>query len=403
MVERQHWYSLTVNNVGANPGYTQFNTQLRLDTDAPFRATGFAVYAFNNGTALGPLGNIGLSVRYTNPDGGFVQRNLTSAEALNVYDAQAVAGANAQSPPVFAYFSPLGQNLLYPAGSQIVVDLQLNAAVVFNKILIIFTGTKIFGDGAVWAPTYPATNTQRPFVGYSIQVAGSQMPIQNVPMPPVSAVNRDADFVWGFGSHTDSGAGGFASRTVAEEAASLMVFTAKAAGAGGNSISIELDNFGSSNLPLVITVIGNAITAQLATASFGLTSTTGAQLATALNANPAASALVSTVCSSDCGLPAPNNNAPQFLTGGGAGGGAVGSSGAAIGIRIKDAFGKAYMNDFIPLPLIFGFDNSQTPGLVYPEVYIPRAQAIYADFAAFFPPAASTTFTVTFKGRKVYS
>ena len=37
------------------------------------------------------------------------------------------------------------------------------------------------------------------------------------------------------------------------------------------------------------------------------------------------------------------------------------------------------MNDYVPVDLIFGFDNSQTPGLVYPEVYIPKTQLIYFD------------------------
>lgn len=53
----------------------------------------------------------------------------------------------------------------------------------------------------------------------------------------------------------------------------------------------------------------------------------------------------------------------------------------AIGVKIKDWTGKYFMNDYVPLDLIFGFNNSQTPGLVYPEIYIPKNQVIYADFA----------------------
>jgi len=50
-----------------------------------------------------------------------------------------------------------------------------------------------------------------------------------------------------------------------------------------------------------------------------------------------------------------------------------------LGIKIKDWTGKYFMNDFVPLELIFGFDNSQSPGLVYPEIYIPRNQALFID------------------------
>ena len=40
------------------------------------------------------------------------------------------------------------------------------------------------------------------------------------------------------------------------------------------------------------------------------------------------------------------------------------------------------MNDFVPVELIFGFDNSQIPGLLNPEIYIPKNQALYLDLAA---------------------
>jgi hypothetical protein len=71
-----------------------------------------------------------------------------------------------------------------------------------------------------------------------------------------------------------------------------------------------------------------------------------------------------------------------------------------VGVIIKDWQGKAYMNDFVPAELIFGFDNSQTPGLVYPEIYIPKNQALYLDVAPFGP--LNGLLTLTFKGKKVY-
>ena len=52
-----------------------------------------------------------------------------------------------------------------------------------------------------------------------------------------------------------------------------------------------------------------------------------------------------------------------------------------LGIIIRDTYGKAFMNDYVPIELIFGFDNSQNPGLVYPEIYIPKQQQLFMDIA----------------------
>jgi hypothetical protein len=51
-----------------------------------------------------------------------------------------------------------------------------------------------------------------------------------------------------------------------------------------------------------------------------------------------------------------------------------------LGIKMKDWNGKYYMNDYVPIELIFGgFAFSQTPGIVYPEIYVPKNQALYFD------------------------
>ena len=51
-----------------------------------------------------------------------------------------------------------------------------------------------------------------------------------------------------------------------------------------------------------------------------------------------------------------------------------------LGLKMKDWNGKYYMNDYVPLELIVGgFDYSQTPGIIYPEIYVPKNQALYFD------------------------
>ena len=71
-----------------------------------------------------------------------------------------------------------------------------------------------------------------------------------------------------------------------------------------------------------------------------------------------------------------------------------------LGVVIRDWAGKPYMNDFVPAELIFGFDNSQTPGFPYPEIYVPKNQALYLDLEAFGP--VNGLVTLCFKGMKVY-
>ncbi len=60
--------------------------------------------------------------------------------------------------------------------------------------------------------------------------------------------------------------------------------------------------------------------------------------------------------------------------------GGVPNSLVDLGIRMKDAFGQAYTNVYIPAPLLFPFMTAQQPGFAYPEVYIPKDQLLLFDF-----------------------
>jgi hypothetical protein len=51
-----------------------------------------------------------------------------------------------------------------------------------------------------------------------------------------------------------------------------------------------------------------------------------------------------------------------------------------LGIRMKDWNEKYYMNDFVPVELVFGgFDFSQIPAVIYPEIYVPKTQMLLFD------------------------
>lgn len=101
----------------------------------------------------------------------------------------------------------------------------------------------------------------------------------------------------------------------------VLCFTLTSVIPDGDSISFAVVGEGTPNLPFGITVIGTAITVQVATDAFGNATTTVGAMYAALNADAAVTALVTL-----SGLSGPANlfsalYGPQFLTGGGAPGG----------------------------------------------------------------------------------
>jgi hypothetical protein len=251
VIERPHWYVAPF--VAAQTGI-----EIPLDTDAEFRATGVAVYCFSSTKVpLGSAGNVGVTLRFADAQGVFIQKRLSVAQQVNPFDNQAVNGAGGLPAPFYSYFSPFGTNLVYPPGGSILIDYA--PIVTAALVLVVFIGTKMYADGSVWAPLRDPKKPARPFIGYSLQFTSASLPILNLPL----LIEPDADFVWQCGSQTAS--------------------------------------------------------------------------------------LVS-----------------------------VGTQ-RSVGVKIKDWTGKYYMNDYIPLDLIFGFDNSQTPGLLYPEIYIPREGSLFFD------------------------
>lgn len=200
-VERPQWYVKRLQNTALVAGYQALGVEKQLQSDAPFRCVGLAIYLFDEaGVPIGAAGNGHVTLRFTRPDGSWVQKHLVSGQALNPYDSGAPNGAGGQRPPFFGYFSPLGTNILYPASSSIQIDFAVAAGVTYAEAFIIFVGTKLFPAGVVWSPTYPPKYRARPFFGYNLQILGSDLPALNVPLN----VKPDADFAWQHGQQTDS-------------------------------------------------------------------------------------------------------------------------------------------------------------------------------------------------------
>jgi hypothetical protein len=168
-------------------------------------------------------------------------------------------------------------------------------------------------------------------------------------------------------------------------------------GAAGNGINVTIVNdTGTLNAVLTITVVGNLITITPATDGGGVIISTVADVLALMLATPASNALVTPTAT------VPGTAPPGAVILAGGAGAAIGAT-RAIGIKIKDWTGKYYMNDYIPLDLIFGFDNSQTPGLLYPEIYIPKNQHIWFDLKGLPSGTGNQIVTLTHKGQKVYA
>jgi hypothetical protein len=387
MIERPQHYVFTLDD-GDVAGFNAQNLQFQLDSDAPFRLLGIAIIGYLGSPAK-------VNMRFTRPDRSWMQRFLIPWQSINPYtaDAPGATGTTTQPPP-YVFASAISPNLLYPPNTVIVMDFQNTVG--FNDITkIVFIGTKLFQDGAVWAPTYPASYRSLPFLDYNLLVfppAFGAAPLLQVPFD----IQPDADFVWQAGQHSSQAT--FASLTITiADSGGTLVFTAAEGGTGGNSITLDIVAVGA-NTPFSINVVGDAVTVELQTNGAGLPITTFAQFVAAMNSNPAVTALFTTMTPSSLASIVETTGGPLSFTGGAD----AGPSGG-IGIRIRDYSGKYYSNDYVPVEILFGFDHSQAPGLVYPEIYVPKNQALYFDFSTLsglVTPVAQLV--LSFKGQKIY-
>ena len=193
LIERPQWNVGTFPNPNMTAGLLTQNQEIQLDSDAPFRATGVAVYIVGATSA-----DSNVLLRFTRPDGSWQHRLLTSGQAVNPFNTGSPVGAASQTAPYFTYFTPISPNLLYPAGSSIVIDFEdLTGTNVLA--LVVFIGTKIFREGQVWSPGYPAKYRALPYFGYSVQIPPTALPVYDMAFD----IAPDADFVWQAGSQTD--------------------------------------------------------------------------------------------------------------------------------------------------------------------------------------------------------
>jgi len=170
------------------------------DLDAPFRLFGVVLWNLSVPNGQGFDGQV--SIRFNRPDGRLIQRLLTSSNLLypgNRY--------NIVSPqPNRAMCSPIFSNVIYPPGSTITLDLTALPSGSTANFIIVFVGTKLFQQGDVWAPSYPANwAAKKAPLSYLDNLTLQSFDVTRGPLlnQYFTPQQQDADFVWQAGAYTD--------------------------------------------------------------------------------------------------------------------------------------------------------------------------------------------------------
>lgn len=389
------------------------NYALQIAPDAPFRLYGIAIFPLDG---VSGDNNNTLRMRFTKPDGTWMQRELVPTAALAPWQpATANVSGQFSNPNAFP-FSPIYPNLVYPPNSVITIDIErIDGTNAVLNCIVVFIGTNVYEDGrGVWNPAQLSRANSIPYFGYNVLCDATLLnlgPVLNVPLN----IAGDADFIFQGGVHTDV-PGGPSYTTPAGEGISQMTITAKF-GAPSDVIEIVYPAWndvtpGPFNSPLSITVTGTIINIDPATDAMGVQTSQIQDIVAAFNASAAVQALGFGLIATGVGPGFLFSGFDGFLTGGGVGPNGILTN---LGVRMKDWNGKYYSNQqtnqnnplagFVPAAIMFGFNNGQMPGLVYPEIYLPRNAALYFDFAMLNGPGngLGQTPILTLKGQKVFA
>lgn len=418
LIERPMWYTTAdfISLVSPQLGYS-----LQIMPDAPFRLYGVAIFPLDGGGGT----NIGqLKMRFTRPDQSWAQRHLVPTLSLAPGIPPTASNPFGYPSPNYFLFSPIYPNLIYPPNAVITIDIQrIDGTTVPLNCVVVFIGTNLYEEGRVYAPTYPAKFSAIPYFGYNV-LCDAQLLSQGIVRDQPLNIQGDADFVWQGGVHTDVPVGQSLSVGIPNGVANVF-FINRRLGTPSGLVTVSILNpQPTPNVPFSLSVAGSAITMVLQTDAIGNLVTRADDVVPIFNSNFAVQALgVIMSIANEGGSP------PGFMpdTGGIAfplkdgGDGSIISSGQTIdgnlinlGVRMKDWSGKYYSNvqtnqnsplaGFVPAAVMFGFSNGQLPGLLYPEIYIPKNGTMQFDFAMLdgtLNPSFQTPI-LTLKGQKVY-
>lgn len=382
------------------------NYAVPIGSDAPFRLYGIAVFPINGvrGSNVNQL-----KMRFTRPDQSWAQRNLVPTFSLAPGQPPTTAPTLDQPSPNYFLFSPIYPNLVYPPNSVIAIDIaRIDGTTEPLAHVVVFIGSSLYEEGRVWMAPQVSRERSIPYFGYNVICDAQQLNAGIVRDVPLN-IGPDADFVWQQTVHTDLSSLQFL--TLSGESLGSVEFDCLKLPPPPGSITIDVPSPLLPSQPFSFTIIGNAVQILVATDSIGGEITTCAQVAAALNANPAFLNLGLSMTVTFPGL-MPFSAGPEALT-------TTGSLNEGtltnLGVRFKDWTGKYFSNadngtrqnslyaGFIPAAILADFNNGQRPGLLYPEIYIPRNGTMYFDFAILDGALnKQATPIVTLKGQKVY-
>ena len=388
--------------------------------DAPFRLYGVAVFPINGGAGA----NIGqLKMRFTRPDQSWMQRHLVPTFSLAPGIPPTATTPGGFPSPNYFLFSPVYPNLIYPPNSVITIDIaRIDGTSVALECVVVFIGTSLYEEGRVYAPTYPAKASAIPYFGYNV-LCDAQLLNKGIVRNVQLNIAPDADFVWQGGVHTDVPVGQYTNFGIPNGVAEVA-FLSNKLGPPPGQITVTVINPVAPLVPFSLVVTGNNIVITLQTDGASAVITTADSVAAIVAANSACQALgvimvVLAEGSSPPGLMPDTGGIARPLQNGGDGG-LIGTGQTIdgnlinLGVRVKDWSGKYYSNaqtnqnnvlaGFVPAAVMFGFSNGQLPGLVYPEIYIPKNATLSFDFAMLdgtLNPNLQTPI-LTLKGQKVY-
>lgn len=170
MVSRHQDYRLVIPSVPVG-GIT--DVPLQLDTDAPFalrlvRSRGVGVSGFRFQTPRKAYQSAALRTDlYPNPFGPFVGASV--GQGAIIYP-----------------------EMVYPVGAQIICDIGNQTSLPLVNASLLFRGSKLYADGAIAAPGYPARLSAVPFTYQSIV---PQVPVVGARNENQLRIQSDADFV----------------------------------------------------------------------------------------------------------------------------------------------------------------------------------------------------------------
>ena len=144
MIERHQDYILTIPSLLA--GQTLSPATLGpLDLDAPFLCRGVGLHMVPVAPSRLQTDNKSISIRIKNQAGGDLSQVLVPAPQF----FNAAYGQNGMYRPVWP-------QLPYPPGGTIQIEITNGTAHTLTNTQVIFRGVKLFPDGAIPNPTYPA-------------------------------------------------------------------------------------------------------------------------------------------------------------------------------------------------------------------------------------------------------